>query len=94
MQRPAPVRNAVPAQGSCDKPKYRGMEHSCQFTHTLSATRHALRGWPTPLGGAVNSSLLRLEQPAADDPVVAQLRAIGEQVVEFARMQQAFRGTL
>lgn len=71
-----------------------GWQATVSTLHQLRQVVHALRGWPTPLGGAVNSSLLRLEQPAADDPVVAQLRAIGEQVVEFARMQQAFRGTL
>ena len=71
-----------------------GWQATVSTLHQLRQVVHALRGWPTPLGGAVNSSLLRLEQPADDDPVVAQLRVIGEQVVEFARMQQAFRGTL
>jgi len=61
---------------------------------TLGALRsivHALRGWPTPLGVAVNTEL----SPAAsgggfaDPHVNGQLALVGRQVVEFARMSQA-----
>ncbi len=58
-------------------------------TTTLTALRsvvHALRGWPTPLGAAINSS-----EPVFDAagqclaaPVGQQLEIIGRQVVEFA----------
>jgi FMN reductase len=56
---------------------------------TLTALRsivHALRGWPTPLGAAVNSAqVLFDEDGACSDAKVAQaLRTIGSQVVEFA----------
>jgi FMN reductase len=56
---------------------------------TLTALRsivHALRGWPTPLGAAVNSAQVTFdEEGGCSDPKVADaLRTIGGQVVEFA----------
>jgi FMN reductase len=47
---------------------------------------HALRGWPTPLGAAVNSAHVRFgaDGDCSDDQVAATLRTIGLQVVEFA----------
>jgi FMN reductase len=50
---------------------------------TLMALRsvvHALRGWPTPLGVTINSSVT----PVDDSRVLAQLRLVGRQVAEFA----------
>jgi FMN reductase len=57
---------------------------------TLTALRsivHALRGWPTPLGAALNSGEVRFDaQGMPSDPAVERtLRTIGEQVVEFAQ---------
>lgn len=57
---------------------------------TLTALRsivHALRGWPTPLGAAVNSAQTTFDgDGVCSDPKVEQtLRTIGEQVVEFVR---------
>ena len=56
----------------------------------IRQTVHALRGWPTPLGGTVNSQLTKFDENARpDDPAVAdQLATIGAQVVEFARMRK------
>ncbi|MGH3942756.1 MAG: NADPH-dependent FMN reductase [Pseudonocardiaceae bacterium] len=56
---------------------------------TLTALRsivHALRGWPTPLGAALNSSQVSFDdQGIPSDPAVERtLRTIGEQVVQFA----------
>ncbi len=56
---------------------------------TLTALRqivHALRGWPTPLGAAVNSSEVTFEPDgtSSDPRVTRTLRIIGEQVVQFA----------
>ncbi len=60
---------------------------------TLSALRsivHALRGWPTPLGVAINSSEpVFAEGNCIDISVARQLKIVGEQVVEFAYMRQA-----
>lgn len=56
---------------------------------TLTALRsivHALRGWPTPLGAAINSVHVDFaEDGVCSDPETsARLRIIGQQVVEFA----------
>jgi FMN reductase len=62
-------------------------------TTTLISLRsmvHALRGWPTPLGVAINS----IEAPCDPDgvyrePVRTQLEILGRQVTEFALLRQA-----
>jgi FMN reductase len=55
---------------------------------TLNALRsivHALRGWPTPLGGALNTREVVFDDEGCSDPQVEKtLRTIGEHVVEFA----------
>ena len=55
---------------------------------TLTALRsivHALRGWPTPLGAALNTTEVRFDADGCSDVQVEKtLRTIGEQVVEFA----------
>jgi FMN reductase len=56
---------------------------------TLTALRsivHALRGWPTPLGAAINSAQVEFDDTGecSDPQVDATLRTIGRQVVEFA----------
>ena len=56
---------------------------------TLTALRsivHALRGWPTPLGAALNAAEVSFDaHGGASDPAVERtLRTIGEQVVQFA----------
>lgn len=60
---------------------------------TLSAMRavvHALRGWPTPFGAAINTSTGVLKDGAATDPTVhQQLTLVGEQVLGFARTSAA-----
>ena len=59
---------------------------------TLSALRaiiHAMRGWPTPFGAALNSTAgLFDDTGACRDPKDAwALTTVAEQVVEFARMR-------
>ena len=56
---------------------------------TLTALRsivHALRGWPTPLGVALNSREVEfdLDGGSTNPEVAAKLRTIGRQVAEFA----------
>ena len=59
---------------------------------TLTAMRsiiHALRGWPTPFGAALNATT-NLFDPEGDclEPKDAwQLATVGEQVLEFAQMK-------
>ena len=60
--------------------------------NTLSAVRsivHALRGWPTPLGAAINSAQVKFDGDGAcsDADVDRNLRVIGRQVAEFALRQ-------
>lgn len=55
---------------------------------TLNAMRtivHALRGWPTPLGAAVNCSQPLFEDGEIADPAVAaQLGQLCQQVIDFS----------
>ena len=57
---------------------------------TLAALRsivHALRGWPTPFGAAVNVAGRPFANGGCSDPAVqAQLETVGRQVVAFAEM--------
>jgi FMN reductase len=57
----------------------------------LRTIAHALRGWPTPLGGAVNSAEVKFDEAggASDERTVNTLRTIGRQIVEFARTRPA-----
>jgi FMN reductase len=59
---------------------------------TLSALRsiaHALRGWPTPLGAAINTNgtPFRADGSVVDGAIAGQLKTLAHQVVEFARMR-------
>lgn len=56
---------------------------------TLSALRsivHALRGWPTPLGAALNATgeIFDASGNCTDPKVASQLSILGQQVAEFA----------
>ena len=63
--------------------------------HTLVAMRtiaHALRGWPTPFGAMINTSLPVFDASGGlDDSATLQLKLVGQQVAEFARMRLAAR---
>jgi FMN reductase len=58
---------------------------------TLAALRsivHALRGWPTPLGAAINTSgRIFLNGECSDPGASNQLELIGRQTYQFARMR-------
>lgn len=63
---------------------------------TLAALRsivHALRGWPTPVGVAINSSarVFDADGSCLDAGIGAQLELMARQVVDFARMRDASR---
>ena len=55
---------------------------------TLRSIVHALRGWPTPLGAAINTSggIFRDGQ-CTDAAAAGQLDLVGRQVFEFARLR-------
>jgi len=57
---------------------------------TLRSIVHALRGWPTPLGAAINSSGGIFRDGACSDVGASnQLDLVGRQVYEFARLRRA-----
>lgn len=58
-----------------------GWQAAVTTLQTLRSIVHALRGWPTPLGAAVNSATTRIsygEEP--EDRVGFQLRTVGREV--------------
>lgn len=68
-----------------------GWQATVSTLHQLRQVTHALRGWPTPLGGTINASATEFAADGSltDAAAQEQLRAIGAQVVEFARMRAA-----
>ncbi|AGH51201.1 MULTISPECIES: NADPH-dependent FMN reductase [Sphingomonas] len=57
---------------------------------TLRSIVHALRGWPTPLGAAINSSGGIFKAGVCSDAGANnQLELVGKQVFEFARLRRA-----
>jgi FMN reductase len=61
---------------------------------TLSALRsvvHALRGWPTPFGVSINSSITKFSSSGSceDENVALNLRVMSQQVVEFSMRSHA-----
>lgn len=65
-----------------------GWQATASTLATLRTIVHALRGWPTPLGAAINSSGGIFKDGACSDAAAcAQLQLVGRQVVEFARLR-------
>lgn len=64
-----------------------GWQAAVTTLHQIRQVAHALRGWPTPLGVAVNSTTDNLRSPG--DETARQLALVGEQVVHFAEMMSA-----
>jgi len=55
---------------------------------TLRSIVHALRGWPTPLGAAINSAGGIFKDGGCTDAGASnQLELVGKQVYEFARLR-------
>jgi FMN reductase len=64
-----------------------GWQAAVSTLTTLRAIVHALRGWPTPLGAAINTAG---EGQATDERRARfQLETVGAEVVEFARLRRA-----
>ena len=53
----------------------------------LRAITHALRGWPTPMGAAINATLPSFgpDGEPADERVRFQLTTVGQEVIQFCR---------
>lgn len=64
----------------------RGWQAAVTTLTSLRSIVHALRGWPTPLGAAVNSAQVEFtgDGGCTDEKTTTTLRTIGLQVVEFA----------
>ncbi|OLT41211.1 FMN reductase [Saccharomonospora sp. CUA-673] len=64
-----------------------GWQAAVTTLEQLRTITHALRGWPSPLGGSVNSAEVKFdaEGGVSDQKVERNLRIIGTQVAEFAR---------
>jgi FMN reductase len=60
---------------------------------TLRSIVHALRGWPTPFGAAINCSGGIFKGGLCSDPLTSQqLELVGAQVFDFARLSSASAG--
>lgn len=58
-----------------------GWQAAVTTLQTLRSIVHALRGWPTPLGAAINSAATRVAYGRQlDEPVAFQLRTVGREV--------------
>ncbi|WP_322047943.1 NADPH-dependent FMN reductase [Paraburkholderia sp. J67] len=67
-----------------------GGQASVNTLHTLRTITHALRGWPTPLGVAINSSTRPFQNGKCVDEVTErQLAMLGQQIVQFAIQRAA-----
>ena len=56
---------------------------------TLRSMVHALRGWPTPFGAAINSVVSPFRNNVCtDEGAAAQLESVGRQVVEFTAVRR------
>jgi FMN reductase len=68
----------------------RGWQSAVTTLTALRSIVHALRGWPTPLGAAINSAEVTFtpDGECSDPEVTERLRIIGQQVVEFATARQ------
>jgi len=66
-----------------------GWQAGGQTLAAMRAMAHALRGWPTPFGAMVNTSLPIFDEKGVliDESVSSQLRMVAEQVVQFAKMR-------
>jgi FMN reductase len=69
----------------------RGWQASVGTLATLRQVTHALRGWPTPLGLAINSSMTKFDDDNyTDDPGVrAGISVMADQLVDFSVAQNA-----
>lgn len=65
-----------------------GWQAAVSTLQTLRTCAHALRGWPSPLGAAINAAQPLFDRATGawtDTPSRLQLETVGRQVVEFAQ---------
>ena len=71
-----------------------GWQAAVQTMGALREIAHALRGWPTPLGAALNTSMRLFDDAGEclDLTSKFQLENVGRQVVQFAAMRRGYAG--
>lgn len=69
-----------------------GWQGAVGSLNTLRSIAHALRGWPTPMGVAINTSqlLFGADGQCLDPHLADQLQLVGRQVATFASVRQRF----
>jgi FMN reductase len=72
-----------------------GWQATVSTLHSIRTVVHALRGWPSPLGGTINASgpVFDADGSCSDDGARFQLETIAGQVVEFAMLRRAALAT-
>lgn len=85
---PRPYLDGVPV--GCIAVAY-GWQATASTLQNLRTVVHALRGWPSPLGAAVNAAgpVFDSAGQCLDDSVRFQLETVARQVVEFAALRTA-----
>ncbi|MGQ0631378.1 MAG: NADPH-dependent FMN reductase [Sporichthyaceae bacterium] len=68
-----------------------GWQATVSTLQSIRTTVHALRGWPSPLGGTINASgkVFDGEGICIDDGARFQLETVAKQVVEFAILRKS-----
>jgi FMN reductase len=68
-----------------------GWQAAVSTLGSLRSVVHALRGWPTPMGAAINARAPVFDHQGrcVDPSARLQLELVGRQVVQFARMRSA-----
>lgn len=68
-----------------------GWQATGQTLAALRSIAHALRGWPTPMGAALNTSTKLFDDAGQCTDLSSrfQLETVGQQVVRFSRMSEA-----
>lgn len=67
-----------------------GWQATVSTLQSIRTTVHALRGWPSPLGGTVNASgkVFKADGSCCEDSAKFQLETVARQVVEFATLRK------
>ena len=71
-----------------------GWQTAVGTLNQLRQVAHALRGWPAPMGVAINdvAGVVGDDAATTDPAVVRQLQTVGREVAEFARFWGGRRG--
>jgi FMN reductase len=63
-----------------------GAQATASTLQNLRVAAHALRGWPSPLGAAINTAVVAFDEHGgcSEETARAQLQTVGQQVAGFA----------